>query len=70
MKSHTVEGERLDDLLREAEVVTEFLYGNKNRAAAQALYMHNKYNGVSPREEVVVDKPPLNHVYSVHVVST
>lgn len=29
-----------EELLREAEVVTGFLYGNRSRAAAQALLMH------------------------------
>lgn len=41
-KSPSVErNEVLDEeLLREAEVVTGFLYGNRSRAAAQALLMH------------------------------
>lgn len=33
-----------ENLHREAEIVTEYLYGSKSRAAAQALLIHNKYN--------------------------
>ncbi|KAF2884833.1 hypothetical protein ILUMI_21342 [Ignelater luminosus] len=32
-----------EDMIREAEIVTEFLYGTRSRAAAQALLMH-RYN--------------------------
>ncbi|KAL1491966.1 hypothetical protein ABEB36_012477 [Hypothenemus hampei] len=35
---------REEELLREAEVVAGFLYGNRSKAAAQALLMHNRYN--------------------------
>ncbi|XP_050306057.1 uncharacterized protein LOC126743130 isoform X2 [Anthonomus grandis grandis] len=44
-KSSSIERTELmdEELLREAEVVAGFLYGNRSRAAAQALLMH-RYN--------------------------
>ncbi|RZC34253.1 hypothetical protein BDFB_007275 [Asbolus verrucosus] len=40
-----------EDLMREAEVVTGFLYGNRTRAAAQALLMHRYNNNMTSKEE-------------------
>lgn len=68
LKSQTLDGEGLDEnMLREAEVVTEFLYGSRSKAAAQALFMHNKYNN-SSRDEGVKGKPPINNGYNIYVV--
>lgn len=41
---HSLEDENLH---REAEIVTEYLYGSRSRAAAQAQIIHNKYNSNS-----------------------
>lgn len=50
MKLKSLETDALnEDMLREAEVVTGFLYGSRSRAAAQALLIH-RYNN-SNREE-------------------
>lgn len=69
MPQHTksMEQSLLDEnMLREAEVVTEYLYGSRSRAAAQALLMH-RYNNI--RDEPPKDpKPPANNGYNVFFV--
>lgn len=42
-QSHSINEELDEEMLREAEVVTEFLYGSRSRAAAKALLLH-RYN--------------------------
>ncbi|KAJ3617094.1 hypothetical protein MTP99_009092 [Tenebrio molitor] len=57
-----------EDLLREAEVVTSFLYGNRTRAAAQALLMH-RYNNSMAKEEKPKELPkPPNNGLTVYFV--
>lgn len=53
-----------EDMLREAEVVTGYLYGNRSRAAAQALLMHRYHNNDISRDEKnkEVNKPVNNGV--------
>lgn len=56
-----------EEMLREAEIVTEFLYGTRSRAAAQALLIH-RYN--NSREEKPKDvKPSTNNGYDVFYVT-
>lgn len=60
--------EHLDqDVLREAEVVTEFLYGSRSRAAAKALLLHRYHDR---REEAPKEPPkfPTNNGYNVYFV--
>ncbi|KAF5277370.1 hypothetical protein FQA39_LY06183 [Lamprigera yunnana] len=67
-KVQSLEGSTLDDeMLREAEFVTEYLYGTRSHAAAQALLMH-RYN--NPREEKTkeVVKPSSNNGYDVFYI--
>lgn len=72
-KKHNVkmpDGESLDeDMLREAEVVTSYLYGNRNRAAAQAHLIH-RYNN-SGREEKAKEHAKncaQNNIFNVYYV--
>lgn len=55
-----------EDLIREAEVVTGFLYGNRSRAAAQAL-LAQRYKNI--KEENNKTKPPNNNNLTVYFVS-
>ncbi|CAH1126967.1 unnamed protein product [Ceutorhynchus assimilis] len=59
-----------DEMLREAEVVTGFLYGNRSRAAAQALLMHRyNNNNISVEEKnKESNKPALNNELTVYYV--
>lgn len=51
LKPQSLEDPLLDaSLHREAEIVTEYLYGSRSRAAAQAQIIHNRYNN-SMRDE-------------------
>lgn len=55
-----------EEMLREAEVVTEFLYGTRNRAAAKAL-LFQRYN--DRREEIPKEiQPTSNNGYNFYVV--
>lgn len=56
-KPHSFEGVISDDVRREAEVVTEYMYGNRSRAAAQALLMHRLNNGASNEETMEARRP-------------
>lgn len=49
-----------EDLLREAEIVSNFLYGTRTRAAAQALLMQ-RYNNLPPKEEKKKERPKQLH---------
>ncbi|XP_044261717.1 uncharacterized protein LOC123009457 [Tribolium madens] len=49
-----------EDLRREAEIVSNFLYGTRTRAAAQALLMQ-RYNSMT-KEDKEVQKPGTNSV--------
>ncbi|KAJ8919121.1 hypothetical protein NQ315_012106 [Exocentrus adspersus] len=63
--SHVVD----EDMLREAEVVTGFLYGNRSRAAAQALLMHRYNNNSLSKEEKSKDvNKPVNNGLTVYYV--
>ncbi|KAF7265628.1 hypothetical protein GWI33_020969 [Rhynchophorus ferrugineus] len=59
-----------EELLREAEVVTGFLYGSRSRAAAQALLMHRYNNNNISAEEKNKEsnKPMLNSDLTVYYV--
>ncbi|XP_045467492.1 uncharacterized protein LOC123675950 isoform X2 [Harmonia axyridis] len=57
LKPQSFEGMISEDVRREAEVVTEYIYGNRSRAAAQALMMHRLNNGVSAEEAVEARRP-------------
>ncbi|KAH1028891.1 hypothetical protein HUJ05_002211 [Dendroctonus ponderosae] len=61
---------REQELLREAEVVTGFLYGNRSRAAAQALLMHRYNNNNISLEEKnkEANKPALKDELTVYYV--
>ncbi|KAJ8933594.1 hypothetical protein NQ318_003350 [Aromia moschata] len=61
-KPHSLESSSIldEDILREAEVVTGFLYGNRSRAAAQALLMHRYNNNEITKEEKAKDS--MKHV--------
>ncbi|KAK9884651.1 hypothetical protein WA026_007494 [Henosepilachna vigintioctopunctata] len=52
MKPQSFEGILNEDVRREAELVTEYIYGNRSRAAAHALLMHRLNNGVPNDEKV------------------
>lgn len=58
-----------EDMLREAEVVTEFLYGSRSKAAAKALLLHRYYDR---REEPPLkdtgNKLPNNNGYNIYYV--
>lgn len=47
IQNSTLEDENLH---REAEIVTEYLYGSRSRAAAQAQVIHNKYNNANSKK--------------------
>ncbi|XP_031334986.1 flocculation protein FLO11-like [Photinus pyralis] len=47
-----------DSMLREAEIVTEYLYGTRSHAAAQALLIHRYNNG---REEKIKESKPVSN---------
>ncbi|KAK4883196.1 hypothetical protein RN001_006515 [Aquatica leii] len=67
-KVQSLEGGMLEEgMLREAEFVTEYLYGTRSHAAAQALLMH-RYN--NPREEKLKESLKLssNNGYEVFYV--
>lgn len=66
-QSHSVNEELDEDMLREAEVVTEFLYGSRSRAAAKALLLHRYHDR---REEVPKEtsKSNLNNGFNVYFV--
>ncbi|KAJ8967429.1 hypothetical protein NQ317_014474 [Molorchus minor] len=67
-KPHSVEGNTLnEDILREAEVVTGFLYGNRSRAAAQALLKH-RYNNNNAKVEKPKESKPVNNGLTVYYV--
>lgn len=65
----TYTNEELDEeMLREAEVVTEFLYGSRSRAAAKALLLHRYYDR---REDIPKEQPKqqgVNNGYNFYVV--
>ncbi|KAK5650640.1 hypothetical protein RI129_001669 [Pyrocoelia pectoralis] len=64
-KGQSLESDALaDSMLREAEIVTEYLYGTRSHAAAQALLVHRYNNG---RDEKVKDsaKPVANNGFDV-----
>lgn len=69
-KTQSADGHVLDeDMLREAEVVTGFLYGNRSRAAAQALLMHRYNNNSITKEEKNKDvNKPINNGLTVYYV--
>ncbi|XP_050499338.1 uncharacterized protein LOC126879961 isoform X2 [Diabrotica virgifera virgifera] len=67
---HSLEGEEIsEDMLREAEVVTGFVYGNRSRAAAQALINH-RFNSTSfsKEEKSKASKPVINNGVTVYYV--
>ncbi|KAJ8934091.1 hypothetical protein NQ314_013600 [Rhamnusium bicolor] len=70
VKPQSAEGNALDvDMLREAEVVTGFLYGNRSRAAAQALLMHRyNNNNISKEEKAKEGNKPINNGLTVYYV--
>lgn len=53
-----------DTLQREAEIVTEYLYGSRSRAAAQAQVIHNRYNNSVREEKQVVKVNASNVLYN------
>lgn len=58
-----------EDMLREAEVVTGYLYGNRSRAAAQALLMHRYHNNDISREEKNKEiNKPINNGVTVYYI--
>lgn len=58
-----------ENLLREAEVVTSYLYGNRNRAAAQALSIHHHNNNHhTNREREDQQQIKLNSAFNVYYV--
>ncbi|XP_066138350.1 uncharacterized protein RhoGEF3 isoform X1 [Euwallacea fornicatus] len=59
-----------EELLREAEVVSGYLYGNRSRAAAQALLMHRYNNNNISMEEKSkeANKPALKNELTVYYV--
>lgn len=71
MQSSSIDSEIDDDMLREAEVVTEFLYGSRSRAAAKALLLQryheqrrdDKQKNIAPR------LPPTDNGFNVYFVS-
>lgn len=67
VQSHSVNDELNDDMLREAEVVTEFLYGSRSRAAAKALLLHRFHDR---REDIPkeVPKQPSNNGFNIYFV--
>lgn len=69
----SLEGNVVDDedMLREAEVVTGYLYGNRSRAAAQALLMHRYHNNDISREEKNKDyNKPVNNGVTVYYIGS
>ncbi|KAJ3640655.1 hypothetical protein Zmor_027203 [Zophobas morio] len=56
-----------EDLLREAEVVTNYLYGTRTRAAAQALLMH-RYSSMGKEEKPKEAPKPHNNGLTVYFV--
>ncbi|GJQ73052.1 hypothetical protein Trydic_g1683 [Trypoxylus dichotomus] len=56
-----------EELLREAEVVTSYLYGNRARAAQQALMIH-RYNNIREEKSKPEQKAPGANIYNVYVV--
>lgn len=67
----SLDGDLVDneDMLREAEVVTGYLYGNRSRAAAQALLMHRYHNNDISREEKNKDvNKPMNNGVTVYYI--
>ncbi|CAH1176312.1 unnamed protein product [Phaedon cochleariae] len=69
-KPPSSETEGLDeDMMREAEVVAGFLYGNRSRAAAQALLMHRyNNNSISKEEKNKEINKPINNGLTVYYV--
>lgn len=61
--------EQLDEeMLREAEVVSEFLYGTRSRAAAKALLFH-RYNDRRDEGNLPLEVPkPPNNGYNFYIV--
>ncbi|KAI4459647.1 hypothetical protein MML48_6g00007227 [Holotrichia oblita] len=59
--------EDMNEILREAEVVTSYLYGNRTRAAQQALMIH-RYNNVRDDKSKPEQKVSGNNVYNIYVV--
>ncbi|KAL3277286.1 hypothetical protein HHI36_012636 [Cryptolaemus montrouzieri] len=57
-KPQSLEASINEDVRREAEVVTEYIYGNRSRAAAQALLMHRFNNGRTKEEIIESRRPP------------
>lgn len=60
-----------EEMLREAEVVTEFLYGSRSRAAAKALLLHRYHDQrdeMSKEPAKIITNPPPNNGYNVYVV--
>ena len=67
-KTQTIEIDLDEETLREAEVVTGFLSGNRNKAAAQALLIH-KYNNSRDEKIKEASKSTMtNNSYNVYVV--
>lgn len=67
----SLEGDLVDDedMLREAEVVTGYLHGNRSRAAAQALLMHRYHNNDISREEKNKEaNKPMNNGVTVYYI--
>lgn len=63
----TTKEEDMSEILREAEVVTSYLYGNRTRAAQQALMIH-RYNNVRDDKSKPDQKVSGSNVYNIYVV--
>ncbi|XP_015606220.1 uncharacterized protein LOC107272983 isoform X2 [Cephus cinctus] len=64
-KAQSTEDTLSEDLLREAEAVTEFLYGTRSRAAARNL-LTNRYDR---REEIKEQRRNVPSTYDVYFIS-
>lgn len=57
-----------EEMLREAEVVTGYLYGNRSRAAAQALLIHRYNNGRDEKPKDPVKPTAANNLFNIYYV--
>ncbi|XP_057660132.1 mucin-2 isoform X2 [Diorhabda carinulata] len=67
---HSMEGENLtEEMLREAEIVTDFVYGSRSRAEAQALLNQRFNSGISKEEKSKTpSKSYLNNGVTIYYV--